>query len=63
VPDIKCRRGIGEYKGQHFSVTGEALDEEAYARHLQEALPPPIQQDREERRKITREVDWLAAAN
>lgn len=59
VPDIKFRRGIGEYKGKPFSVTGEALDEEVYARHLQEALP--TQKDREELRKITREAGWIAA--
>jgi hypothetical protein len=40
-------------------VTGEALDEEAYTRHLQETLPTP--KDREELRKITREADWIAA--
>ena len=59
MPDLKFRRGIGEYKGKPFSVTGDALDEEVYARHLQEALP--TQNDREELRKITREADWIAA--
>lgn len=59
VPDIKFRRGIGEYKEKPFSVTGDALDEEVSARHLQEALP--TQNDREELRKITREADWIAA--
>ena len=59
VPDIKFRRGIGEFKGKRYSVTGEALDEEAYARHLQAALPS--QKDREELRKITREAGWIAA--
>lgn len=59
VPAIKFRRGIGEYKDRRFSVTGEALDEEAYARHLQQALPR--QKDRDELRKITREGDWIAA--
>jgi benzoyl-CoA 2,3-dioxygenase component B len=59
VPDIKFRRGIGEYKDKRHSVTGEALDEEAYTRHLQETLPTP--KHREELRKITREADWIAA--
>jgi hypothetical protein len=39
VPNIKFRRGIGEYKEKRFSVRGEPLDEEPYARHLQEVLP------------------------
>lgn len=59
VPDIKFRRGIGEHKDKRFSVTGEALDEEAYSRHLQEVLPTP--KDREELRKTTREAGWIAA--
>ena len=59
VPDIKFRRGIGEYKDKRFSVAGETLGEEAYARHLQDVLP--TQTDREELRKITREADWIAA--
>jgi hypothetical protein len=60
VPDIKFRRGIGEYKEKRFSVQGESLDEEAYARHRQEVLPS--QKDREELRKITKEADWIAAS-
>lgn len=59
VPDIKFRRGIGEYKDKRFSVTGEALDEKAHARHLQEALP--TQKDREELRTITRDAGWISA--
>ena len=34
VPDIKFRRGIGDYKGKPFSVNGAALDEEG--------LRPPL---------------------
>lgn len=59
VPDIKFRRGIGEYKEKRFSVRGEFLEEEAYARHLQEVLPN--EKDREELRKITKEPDWIMA--
>jgi benzoyl-CoA 2,3-dioxygenase component B len=61
VPDIKFRRGIGEYKGKRFSVTGEVLDEDAYTRHLQEALL--TEKDRDELRKTTQEAGWIAAAN
>jgi benzoyl-CoA 2,3-dioxygenase component B len=59
VPDIKFRRGIGEHKGKRFSVTGEILDEAAYTRHLEEALPTA--KDREDLQKITREPGWIAA--
>ena len=59
VPDIKFRRGIGEYKDKRFSVKGEPLDEKAYLDHLQEMLP--TEKDRAEVRKITKEADWIAA--
>jgi benzoyl-CoA 2,3-dioxygenase component B len=61
VPDIKFRRGIGEYKDQRFSVKGEALDETAYAAHLREALP--TEKDRAEVTRITKEVGWIAATS
>lgn len=61
MPDIKFRRTIGEHKGKRFSVKGEALDEDAYARHLEDALP--TQEDREKLRTITKEKGWIAAAN
>jgi benzoyl-CoA 2,3-epoxidase subunit B len=61
VPDIKFRRGIGEYKDKRFSVSGDLLDEEHYARHLREVLP--TETDRERLRKITKEPGWIAAAN
>jgi len=61
VPDIKFRRGIGEHKGKRFSVTGEALDEAAYTRHLQGALL--TEKDRDELRQITQEAGWITAAN
>jgi benzoyl-CoA 2,3-dioxygenase component B len=59
VPDIKFRRGIGEYKDQRFSVRGDLLDEERYARHLEEVLPTKA--DREALRKVTQEPDWIGA--
>lgn len=60
APDLKFRRNIGEHKGQRFSVTGEALDEEAYDRHLPEALP--MEADRKKLREITKEQGWIAEA-
>jgi len=61
VPDIKFRRGIGEYKDKRFSVKGEPLDEKAYADHLQEVLP--AEKDRAELRRITKEAGWIAGAS
>jgi benzoyl-CoA 2,3-dioxygenase component B len=58
VPDIKFKRGIGEYKEKRFSVNGEALDEQAYSRHLREALP--TDEDTETLRQITKEANWIA---
>ena len=60
VPDLRFRRSIGEHKGQRFSVTGKALDEEAYNRHLQEVLP--TEADRKKLREITQEQGWIAEA-
>lgn len=61
MPDIKFRRTIGAHKDQRFSVKGEALDEDAYARHLEEVLP--TQDDRKKLQTITKEKDWIAAAS
>jgi benzoyl-CoA 2,3-dioxygenase component B len=60
VPDIKFRRGIGDYKGQRFSVRGETLEGEAYERHLQEVLP--TEADRKKLREIAKEPGWLGQA-
>ena len=41
-PDIKFNRNIGKWAGLKFhSQTGAALDDKAYAEHLQEAMPSP----------------------
>lgn len=39
VPDLRFNRRIGEHADQPYSVSGERLSDEAYARHLLEALP------------------------
>jgi hypothetical protein len=36
IPSDKFQRGIGEFAGQPYSVTGELLSPEAYAKHLAE---------------------------
>ena len=60
VPDIKFHRAIGDYKGQRFSVRGEPLSEDAYARHQREVLPTAP--DRKKLRELTKEPDWIAPA-
>lgn len=41
APDLRFHRSIGDYKDEPYSVTGEKLTPEAYARHLTEVLPGP----------------------
>ncbi|MGH7846610.1 MAG: Phenylacetic acid catabolic protein [Candidatus Binatia bacterium] len=60
VPHLKFNRGIGDYKGQRFSVHGGALEEQAYKAHLQVVLP--TEPDRKKLQEITREPGWIAAA-
>jgi benzoyl-CoA 2,3-dioxygenase component B len=59
APDIKFNRSIGEFKGRRYSVRGEALDEEAYGRHIEEALPRD--EDKARLKEITKEPGWIAA--
>jgi benzoyl-CoA 2,3-epoxidase subunit B len=59
TPDLKFKRSIGEHQGKRFSVTGETLDENAYAAHLKEVLPNTA--DRTRIQKITEEQGWIAA--
>ncbi|HEY7320393.1 MAG TPA: hypothetical protein VIE89_22740, partial [Candidatus Binatia bacterium] len=61
VPDIKFRRGIGDYKDKRFSVNGAPLDEKAYMEHLQEVLP--TDKDRAELRRFTKETGWIASSS
>jgi benzoyl-CoA 2,3-dioxygenase component B len=60
VPDVRFNRGIGEYKGQRFSVRGERLDEASYASHLREVLPSDG--DREKLREILKNRNWITVA-
>ena len=39
IPDDKFRRNIGQYAGMPYSVTGELLSPEAYAKHMKEVMP------------------------
>jgi benzoyl-CoA 2,3-dioxygenase component B len=58
TPDLKFRRSVGEHQGKRCSVKGEALDEQAYARHLREVLPTG--EDRQKLRQLTKEAGWIA---
>jgi benzoyl-CoA 2,3-epoxidase subunit B len=58
APDMKFHRSIGEFAGGTYSVRGELLTPEAYAKHADEMLP------NEEERKfihdLMREPGWIA---
>jgi benzoyl-CoA 2,3-dioxygenase component B len=58
APDLKFHRSIGEFAGGTYSVTGELLTPEDYARHAAENLPS------EEEKKfvagLMREPGWIA---
>ncbi|HWP59859.1 MAG TPA: hypothetical protein VNL14_18345 [Candidatus Acidoferrales bacterium] len=58
APDIKFHRAIGEFKGQRYSVHGDALDEPAYERHLEEVLP--TDNDRKTIDEVTKDAGWIA---
>lgn len=58
VPDEKFRRRIGDYAHQPYSVTGEHLSKEAYARHLTEVLPTAV--DEAFLGEVMRDNDWIA---
>jgi benzoyl-CoA 2,3-epoxidase subunit B len=57
VPDSRFNRRIGEHAGARVSVDGRELDEAAYARHLEEALPGEA--DRRAVETIGRQGDWI----
>ena len=44
APDMKYHRGIGEFAGKTYSVTGEVLTPAEYEKHLAETLPNPKEQ-------------------
>jgi hypothetical protein len=55
---VKFNRSIGEYVGKTFSVTGELLSSEAYAKHLAETLPTA--EDEKILKDIMNGKDWVA---
>jgi benzoyl-CoA 2,3-dioxygenase component B len=58
APDMKFHRSIGEFAGENYSVTGEKLDDEAYAKHAAEVLPN--EEEKTFIRNLMREPNWLA---
>jgi hypothetical protein len=55
---MKYHRGIGEYAGKTYSVRGELLTAEEYAKHLAETLPSPEEQKFVA--DLMKEPDWIA---
>lgn len=41
MPDLKFRRSIGQFAGEHYSIKGELLSPQEYQKHLAEVLPGP----------------------
>ena len=58
APDMKFHRAIGEFAGKTYSVTGEALSAEAYAKHVAEALPN--EDEKAFIRALMKEPGWIA---
>lgn len=58
VPDLRFHRAIGGYAGEPYTVRGERLEPEAYARHLREVLPSG--EDLALVRDLTRDSAWIA---
>ncbi|MGH9399204.1 MAG: Phenylacetic acid catabolic protein [Thermoanaerobaculia bacterium] len=58
APDMKFHRAIGEYAGQTWSVSGEPLTPEEYAKHAAEVLPN--EKEKKFVADLMREPDWIA---
>src|SRR5262249_18627770 len=58
APDMRFHRSIGEFAGETYSVTGERLSPEAYAKHEAEVLPNEAEKTFV--RDLMRESGWIA---
>ena len=58
APHMKFHRAIGEFAGQTWSVTGEPLTAEQYAKHLAETLP--TEEEKKFIANLMHEKDWIA---
>ncbi len=59
LPDLRFHRAIGEYTEKTYSVRGELLTPEAYAKHLDDVLPNAA--DKIRLAEIFKEPDWVLA--
>jgi len=59
IPSVKFNRRIGQYKGQTFTVDGEAIEREKYAAYVASVMPTT--EDRALLRDIFKETDWIQA--
>jgi benzoyl-CoA 2,3-epoxidase subunit B len=57
LPDLRFHRSIGEYADKAYSIAGDLLTPEAYAKHLDEVLPNA--QDKAELAALLKESDWV----
>ncbi|MEO8431442.1 MAG: Phenylacetic acid catabolic protein [Acidobacteriota bacterium] len=58
APDMKFHRSIGEFAGETYSVRGEKLTPEAYAKHAADALPTA--EEKQQVRDLQKEKGWIA---
>ena len=58
APDLKFNRSIGEYVGKTYSVSGELLSSDAYAKHVAEVLP--TEADEKTLAEIINGKEWVS---
>jgi benzoyl-CoA 2,3-dioxygenase component B len=58
APDLKFNRSIGEAVGKTYSVNGELLSPDAYAKHVTEVLP--TEADEKTLAEIINRKDWVS---
>ncbi len=58
APDMKFHRSIGEFAGEPYSLRGERMSPEAYAKHAAEVLPN--EEEKQFIRDLMREPGWIA---
>jgi benzoyl-CoA 2,3-dioxygenase component B len=59
LPDSKFHRSIGEFSDKTYSIRGDALTPEAYAKHLDDVLPNA--DDKVRLAEIFKQPDWVLA--
>jgi len=57
LPVTQFNRSIGEYAGKPYSISGELLQPEAYARHREETLP--TEADNKTLADLFKQSDWV----